>query len=52
MKSPILWPAILLLAGILCLVVFPHSKPLPGLLVAVGLLWLAYSYISSQRRKA
>ena len=52
MKSPILWPAIVLLAGILSSVFFPHAKPVSGLLLAAGLLWLAYSYIASQRRKA
>jgi hypothetical protein len=52
MKSPILLPAVLMLAGILGCVLFPHARTIAGLLCGAGMLWLAYVYIAGQRRKA
>ena len=51
MKSLILFPSVLLLAGILGFVFFPHARTIPSLLIVAGLLWMAYAYITSQRRK-
>lgn len=51
MKSPVLIPAILLIAGILGFLIFPHARGIDGLLCAAGMLWLAYAYIVGQRRK-
>ena len=52
MKSPILFPAALLVAGILGCLFFPHARTIPSVLIAAGMLWLAYAYVTSQRRKA
>lgn len=51
MKSPVLLPAILMVAGILSFVFFPHGI-IPRLLCAAGMVWLAVVYIAGQRRKA
>lgn len=51
MKSPVLLPAILIVAGILSYFVFPHAY-VPRLLCAAGLVWLAVVYLAGQRRKA
>jgi len=52
MKSPILFPAVLMLVGILGCVLFPHAKTIPSVLIGAGMLWLAYAYVVGQRRKA
>ena len=51
MKSPVLLPAILLVAGILAFLFFPHGT-IPRLLCAAGMVWLAVVYLTGQRRKA
>lgn len=50
MKSPVLLPAILILAGILSFVFSPHAY-IPRLVIAAGMIWLAVVYIQGQRRK-
>lgn len=52
MKSAMLIPAILMIAGILGLIVFPHARAIAGLLCVAGMLWLIYAVILGQRGKA
>jgi len=54
MKSPLLYPAIFLVIGILGLILIPRASAhnIPGVLCAIGMIWLAYVVIiTGVRRK-
>jgi hypothetical protein len=50
-KSPLLFPGIFTVAGVLGFVLFPHAPFIPGLLCCIGMIWLIYAIITGLRRQ-